>query len=155
MWKRIAAGVLGLLAIISGVPGCGYATTAVGDFLTGNSVWIALSGMLVLWLLTLGAFWMGADFLKFAVSGKPFRLRPRLRAAILGVLSFFPGFIFTLPFAFTYVSHWQPNDEDAPIRAVLVCASAGVVFAMLISMFLVRRAIVRTNSANGQAGSRF
>jgi hypothetical protein len=34
MWKRIAAGVLGLSAIISGVLGCGYATTAVADFLT-------------------------------------------------------------------------------------------------------------------------
>jgi hypothetical protein len=117
---------------------------AVSDFFTGNSLWVTLSGIVALWLLTLGAFWMGADFLKFAVSGKPFRLRPRVRASILSVLSFFPGFLFTLLIAFAYVSHWRPNDRDAPFRAILVCASIAVVFAILVGVFLMRRATART-----------
>jgi hypothetical protein len=76
--KRIAAGVLGVLAILCGIAGFGY------------------------WLLplSLGAFWLGADFLKFAVTGQPFRLPQRLRAVFVSLLSFFP--VFSLGFVLRF-----------------------------------------------------
>jgi hypothetical protein len=81
MGKRIAAGVLGALAICSGVLGCGYAATAFADAgQSGYSVWAALLGSALLGLLTLGAFGLGADFVTFAVSGQSLRVPPRLRA---------------------------------------------------------------------------
>jgi hypothetical protein len=119
MWKRATAGMIGVSALIGGVLGCGYASMAVRDFFNpGGSVWAALFGGLALWLLTLGAFWVGGDFLKFAVSGRHFRLSPGTRAAILGVLSFFPGFLVALLIGFTYVSLSQANNSDAPIDVV-------------------------------------
>lgn len=50
--KRIAAGGVGILAILCGIAGLGY------------------------WLLplSLSAFWLGPDVLKFAVAGQPFRI---------------------------------------------------------------------------------
>lgn len=129
------------MALIGGVLGCGYASMAVRDFFNpGGSVWVAVFGDLALWLLTLGAFWMGGDFLKFAMSGRHFRLPPGTRAAILGVLSFFPGFLVAFLIGFTYVSLRRANNSGAPIDVVLVSSVIlGVFFAVTIGLLLLKR----------------
>jgi hypothetical protein len=140
MWKRATAGVIGVLALIGGVLGCGYASMAVPDFFNpGVSVWAALFGDLALWLLTVGAFWMGGDFLKFSISGRHFQLPPGKRAAVLGVLSFFPGFLLAFLIGFTYVSLRWANNSNAAIGVVLVSVILGFVFAVTIGMLLLKR----------------
>lgn len=113
MSKRIAAGVLGVLAILCGIVGLGY------------------------WLLplSLGAFWLGADFVKFAVSGQPFRIPPRLRAVILSLLSFFPGFILGLFPLLLYEVRKNPSDSQAAIRSFIFAAVVGVVSVLAVGLY--------------------
>jgi hypothetical protein len=117
MAKRIAAGVLGLLAILCGIAGAGY------------------------WLLplSLGAFWLGADFLKFAVSGQRFRISPKVRAVIVGLLSFFPGFLLGLLPLLSCAVFRHPDDSKAAIRAFAIAGMVGVAFAFTVGFVLLRK----------------
>ena len=145
MGKRIAAGVLGALAICSGVLGCGYAATAFADAgQSGYSVWAALLGSALLGLLTLGAFGLGADFVTFAVSGQSLRVPPRLRAVSVGVLSFFPGFVLAfLPTAF-YELFRHPNDNWAPLRAFAVGAVVGIAYMLAVGVVLLKKSNIHS-----------
>ncbi|HKO14308.1 MAG TPA: hypothetical protein VJV22_20225 [Acidobacteriaceae bacterium] len=115
--KRIAAGVLGVLAILCGIAGLGY------------------------WLLplSLGAFWLGADFLKFAVTGQPFRIPQRLRAVIVSLLSFFPGFLLGLCPLLFYEVHQHPDDSQAAIRAFVIAAVVGLASVLAVGFVLLRK----------------
>lgn len=117
MSKRLTAGVLGVLAILCGMVGLGY------------------------WLLPLsiGAFWLGADFLKFAISGRPFRIPPWVRAVIVSLLSFFPGFLLGLFPLLLYEVHRDPNDSQAAIRAFVIAAVIGAASVLAVGFVLLRR----------------
>jgi hypothetical protein len=66
MWRRVLAGILGTLAVLAGAIACGYAIMASDDFSNPDvSLWTALLGTGLIWLLTLGAFAMGIHFLKY------------------------------------------------------------------------------------------
>lgn len=120
MWKRIAAGVFGVAAICCGVLGCGYSVAALADIgQIGVSIWAALLGDALFWILTIGAFGIGADFIKFAISGQPFRVAPRVRAVGVGVLCFFPGFLIALLATGSYEVLRHPNDPQAFVRALV------------------------------------
>lgn len=143
MSKRIAAGVLGILAISCGFLGCAYSALALTDVgQIEKSIWW-VPGVAALWLLTLGAFWLGADFVKFAFTGHPLSVPPRLRAISLGVLSFFPGFLVTFSVAEFYELLRNANDLQAPFRAFAIGAVVGLASVLAISTFLLKRANAR------------
>ena len=140
MWKRISAGLIGAVTICCGILGCGYSVMAFADLgRAGSSIWAAVLGIALLWLLTLGAFGFGANFVKFAVSKQPFRVPPRLRAISLSVLSFFPGFLFSFPPTAFYELLRHPNDQQAPLRAFVVGAVVGLASMLAASCVLLTK----------------
>jgi hypothetical protein len=139
MWRRVLAGILGTLAVLAGVIAYGYARMASGDFSNPNvSFWTAILGTGLIWLLTLGAFCMGIHFLKYCFTGKFFRVDRRARALILGVLSFFPGFIISAVPATLLVSKRWPGDIQADNIAMLASVFVGAVLAIVVCLALIR-----------------
>jgi hypothetical protein len=141
MWRRVLAGLLGTLAVLAGIVAYGYASMASEDFKNPNvSIWTAILGTGIIWLLTLGASGMGIHFLKYCFTGKFFRVNPRVRALILGTLSFFPGFILSAIPAVVLVSNRWPRDIQADDLAILISVFVGVATAALVCLALLRRA---------------
>lgn len=139
MLKRIAGGVLGTVAILCGVLGCGYAVTALGDVAQYGPTFAGLVGSALLWLVTMGAFGLGADFVTYAIAGRSLRVPPRLRAVSVGVLSFFPGFLIGFSPSALYELLRHPNDSQAPLCAFWIGAVVGVVLMLTVSFVLLRR----------------
>jgi len=139
MWRRVLAGILGTLAVLAGVIAYGYARMASEDFNNPNvSVWTAILGTGIIWLLTLGAFGMGIHFLKYCITGKFFRVNPWTRALILGALSFFPGFIVSAVPATLLASKWWPRDIHADNVAMLTSVLVGAALSVVVCVALVR-----------------
>jgi hypothetical protein len=139
MWKRIAAGVFGVTAICCGVLGCGYSVAVSADISQiGVPIWPALLGNALFWLLTIGAFGIGADSIKFAISGHSFRVSPRVRTVGIGVLSFFPAFLIALLVMSSYEVLRHPNDPQAFLRAFVVSFAFGLA-SVPVAMFLLRK----------------
>ena len=141
MWRRVLAGLLGTLAVLAGYIAYGYASMNSEDFRNPNvSFWSAALGTGFMWLLTLGAFGMGIHFLKYSFTGEFFRVNLRLRALILGALSFFPGFFLLAAPALFLVSKRWPRDTHADDLALLISAFLGVALAVVVCLALLRRA---------------
>ena len=150
MWGRIAAGIVGTLAVLAGLGAYGYAIMASDDFHNPDvslSMAIVVAG--IMWVLTLGAFGMGVHFLKYCLTGRFFRINPWVRALILGVLSFFPGFIMSVAPAIFLVSRQWPRSIRAENIAMLISAFGGLACAVVVSIALVRR--VQRNDAEPAA----
>jgi len=140
MWKRTAAGLLGIIALSCGIFGCAYSVMGLTD--AGQieiSTWWVLAEA-AFWLLTLGALWLGADFVKFAFAGHPLNVPPRLRAISLGVLSFFPGFLIAFSVAACYELLRNANNSQAPLPALAIGAVVGLASMFAISTLLLKRA---------------
>jgi hypothetical protein len=130
---------LGALAILAGVVAYEYARMASDDFSNPNvSFWTAILGTGLMWLLTLGAFCMGAHFLRYCCTGKFFRVNHWARALILGVLSFFPGFIVSAVPAELLVSKWWPRDIQADNVAMMASVLVGAASAVVVCVTLMR-----------------
>ena len=141
VWRRLSAGILGTLAVLAGIVASEYASMSFEDF--SNPIvpfYVALLGTGLMWLLTLGAFGMGVHFLKHCFTGMSFRINPWLRAFLLGVLSFFPGFILSAAPALFLVSRRWPRNSGADEVAMLISAVVGVALAVLVCVSLVRKA---------------
>jgi hypothetical protein len=140
MWKRITAGVFGVAAICCGVLSCGYSIAVSADInQIGVEIWAALMGSALFWFLTFGAFGIGADFIKFAITGQSFRVPPRVRALGIGVLWFFPGFLIALLAMGSYEVLLHPNDPQAFLRALPVSLAFGLASVLTVAAFLLKK----------------
>lgn len=140
MWIRIAAGIIGALAMLAGIVAFGYATGSLEDFKNPNvSFWTALLGNAVMWLMTFSAFALGIHFLKYGLTGRPFRVNPSARALILGVVSFFPGFVLSAPLTLLIASYGWPRNSQAENWALVVSALIGVTVAIVVCIFLLKK----------------
>lgn len=132
--------LVGTIAMFCGILGCAFSATALTD--VGQieiSIWWALTEA-AFWLLTLGAFGLEADLIKFAFTGNPLIVPSRLRAISLGILSFFPGFLIAFFFAALYESLRNATDPQASFRALIVGAVVGLASMLAISTVLLKRA---------------
>ena len=138
MSRRILAGFLGILAVLAGTIALSYAIMVADDFRNPQvSFWSATAGTTITWLLTIGAFWMAIYFLKYSFTGTPFRLNRWVRAISLGALSFFPGFMFSIPLTLLFVEHRWPGDTKAEDFAFLISGLVGVVLGVVVGMVLM------------------
>jgi len=143
--KRILSGILGVLAGLGGFVAFSYASMAAGDFRNpAVSIWTALLGSVLIWLLTLGAFGFAVHLLKYSIAGEPFHIPGWMRALILGALSFFPGFLLSLVPMALWVSHRWPRDNHAQERALLVSACVGLASVVLVSVVLLKKSSRRS-----------
>jgi len=139
MWRRILAGILGSLAVLAGVTAYGYARMASEDFSDPNvSLWTAILGTGLMWLLTLGAFCLGVHFLKYCFTGTFFRVNRWARALILGALSFFPGFIVSAAPAILVVLKRWPGNVQAENIALLSGVFVGLTLAIVVCVVLLK-----------------
>lgn len=140
MWKRIAAGVIGIAALCCGVLGSGYSVAVWADIgQIGVPIWTALLGNALFWLLTIGVFAIGADFIKFAISGCSFRLPSRVRTIGIGVLCFFPAFLIALLAMGSYEMLRYPNDPQAFLRSFVVSLVVGMTSVPTVTLFLLKK----------------
>ena len=141
MWRRVLAGFAGTLVVLASGIAFFYAMMATDDFQNPNaSLWAAILGIAIMWLLAFGALGMGIHYLKYSLTGEFLRLNPWARAFFLGALSFFPGFILTAPMAIVLAQKRWPGDTRADNVAMLASLSAGAVSAIIVFLALVRKA---------------
>ncbi len=138
--EAISSGCVGLVAICCGVLGCGYSVAVSADIgQIGVPLWAALLGNALFWILTAGAFGIGADFIKFAISGQSFRVPPRARAVGIGILWFFPAFLIALLAMGSYEVLQHPNDPRAFLRALVVSMAFGLASVPTVAVVLLKK----------------
>jgi hypothetical protein len=85
--------------------------------------------------------WFGVRLLAFARSGQD---QPRIGldgAILLGIGSFLPGFIVSLPFTAIWSRYEWPGDGQAGLGAMVVSVYIGIGVAVISSAVLLRKQI--------------
>jgi hypothetical protein len=88
--------------------------------------------------IALAGMWTGIRFLRFALSGENKQTNSLAEAILLGIGTFFPGFIFSLPISVVWVSRIWPVDgnSDLPFE---VSGCVGVTAAVVCTVLLLRK----------------
>jgi hypothetical protein len=130
MLKRIIAGILGTIAVLASFLPLRY---ALEDYKNPNA------GELVMCSLGIAALWMGARFLRFAVSGQSMQTRSLAKSVLLGIGFFFPGFVFSLPLTILCARLMWTIDGKNYVAAVGISFCVGVAAAIVCTIMLVRK----------------
>jgi hypothetical protein len=141
--KRIIAGILGSLAVFGSLLPLGYAYEILKDF--GNpevSFWPNVGGELLFCLIAVAGFWTGLRFLRFAASGESQQSGSWVKPLLLGIGSFFPGFVFSLPINIFWMSHTWPGDDGKLDLAFGLSAGVGVATSIICTILLFRKRVV-------------
>jgi hypothetical protein len=108
------------------------------------SFWPNVGGELLFCLIALAGFWTGLRFLRFAASGESQQSDSWAKPLLLGIGSFLPGFVFSIPVTILWVSHRWPRDDGKLDLAFEVSACVGVAASTICTIFLFRkRALTR------------
>jgi hypothetical protein len=140
MLKQAMAGVVGLLAVTSGVLAFFNAAHACSflkqpPLLTTQR--ILFSGLIC---LTAGA--VAVQFLRYSYSGESTEKEPisMRHAALAGIGCFFPGFFLSLPLTMAWADLTWPGDGQASLAAVPVSFVIGAITAVTAIILLTGRA---------------
>jgi hypothetical protein len=144
MPKRVLAATTGIVAVLAGLIGCVFAARSTLDFLkhlTEFSWWDAFAAFasLLIWVIALSASWSGIRFLRFAWSGRSSPITSWLRSIVVGVLFFFPGFMFSLPITILWAEYTWPGDGQSWFAAMMVSFYIGIAAAILCCIVLLLR----------------
>jgi hypothetical protein len=140
MPKRIIAGIIGALALAVGIVACGYTYEVARDF--GNpevSFWPNVLGTTFMGTMALGGLAVGMRFLRFALLGRASEERSRLSAVLLGLGCFFPGFIFSVPFAVLWALHKSHGGDHGVDTGLTASLFVGIAAAIVGCVVLLRK----------------
>ena len=140
MSKRIIAAILGAIAVFASLIPLGYAFEIFRDFKNPDVPFrdTALGG-LVNSSIALTALVIGIRFLRFAGSGRGDRSSSWARPLLLGVGSFFPGFVLSLPLTILWANHTWPGDGQGVFAAVEASVYAGLAAAVICWLLLWKK----------------
>lgn len=140
MWKRVVAGSLGVLAMLAGLVALGYARMGIVDFRHGvDHLWPDAAGEFILCAIALATLGIGIRFLRFAWSGRSEQSNGWLRAILIGIGFFFPGFVFSLPLTVLWARHTWPGDGQSGLAAMEVSVYIGIAAAITCCVALLTR----------------
>lgn len=140
MVKRAAAGIVGAIAAVGSLLPLGYALLIFKDF--GNpdiSFWPNVLGELIMCSISLTGLWIGIRFLTFSLTGRSHESRSPTRLVLLGIGSFIPACIFSLPVTIFCVYHLWPKDIRKSFLPFWISIGIGVVGAIICTTVLFRK----------------
>lgn len=138
--KRVFAGALGVLAFCSGGLAIVYSIRAFEEFWNPAVPFrLALLGELLTCSMAFAALALGMSLMRFSTANERARGAGRLRAVLLGMGCFFPGFIFSLPLTMLWAGHTWPGDGQSSFVAMEVSCYIGVAAAVICCVVLLKR----------------
>jgi hypothetical protein len=125
----------------------GYAFEISKDFGTpGVSFWPNVLGEIFFCSMALAGLWIGLRFLRLAESGVSQPGDNWVKPLLLGIGSFFPGFVFSFPINALWILHTWPRDNGKLDLAFAVSACVGVATAVICTIVLSRKRALRHSS---------
>jgi hypothetical protein len=138
MVKRIVAGTLGAFAGLASLAFLGYAFLLLSEIRSTRSNG-PLEGFLFCCLGSLIGFFIGRDFLSFAISGHRSEEKGWVRPVMLGLGSFLPGFVFSaIPLLLLAGLVW-PDDDVKFAQAAELAVGVGIATAVVCTTALLKR----------------
>ena len=145
-WKRMPAGVLGLLAAFAGALAIIYAISGFEDFWNpAVPLRLAIVGELCMCSMAFGALAIAIRLVRFSISGRSDKGSSWMRTALLSIGCFFPGFIFSIPLTMLWAEHKWPGDGQSALAAAEASVYIGMAAASTCLVFLLWKRGARRN----------
>ena len=140
MVKRLLVGIVGLVAVVGSLLPLGSALEILNDIKNHESpFWSNILGeILACWIAFMG-LWIGARFLAFAFSGRTRQDTGWVTPVLLGIASFLPGFVFSLPLTMLLAHFTRPGNDEFDIIALITSCFIGVAAAILCGGILLKK----------------
>src|SRR6266436_1035208 len=143
MAKRIISGILGAIALFGSLLPLGYAFEIFKDFKNpAVSFWPNVLGTFVMGAIAVAGLSIGIYFLRFASSGHESPNFSWIKPVLLGVGSFFPGFVFSLPLTIVWVERKWPGDDTKLDLTFEASACIGAAVAIICTIVLLRKRVL-------------
>jgi|SRR5580704_2471871 uncharacterized membrane protein len=147
MAKRVAASLLGVLAIVAGLVAFVYAFRGTEDFRNPTVAFrFVVIGELIMFSMAVAALWVGIWLLRFAWSGGSGLSSSWVRPAMLGIGCFFPGCIFSLPLTVLWANHTWPGDSQSVFAAMEASFYVGIGTAIICCIAFLKKHVARHGS---------
>jgi hypothetical protein len=147
MAKRIAASILGLLAIAAGLLAFVYAYVGTEDFRNPTVPFrFVVIGELIMFSMALAALWVGVRLLRFAWSGGNGPSRSWVRPLMLGIGCFLPGCVFSLPLTVLWAYHTWPGDGQSAFAAMEASFYVGIGTTIICCISFLKKHTAGHNS---------
>lgn len=108
---------------------------------------LALLEEALLMSMALFCLGIGVRFLWSKKVAESERVSSWLKAVLLGMGCFFPGFIFSMPLTIALADHIWPGDGQSDLAAMEFSLYAGIVTAVVATMLLLMRRLSILNLA--------
>ena len=140
MWKRAVSSIAGAMAVFAGLVAVAYSIEAIRDF-TNPAVplRLAILGEFIMCSMAFAALTIGIRLLRFAWRGRSEGSSGWVRPVLLGIGSFFPGFVFSLPFTILWARHTWPGDGQSYLAAMEVSCYASAAAAIVCGVVLLKK----------------
>jgi len=144
MLKRMVAASVGVLAILASAVVGFYSIQAMGEFKDPNASF-AFAALESFSLCSIAALmlWLGIRSAGFARTGRSQSRTGWVRAILLGVGSFLPGFVFSMPLTVIWSRYEWPGDGQAVLGAMAVSAYIGMGVVVICLAVLLKKKISR------------
>lgn len=139
-WKRIAASIVGVIAVLAGLVAVAYSIEAMQDFRNpAVPLRLVVLGEFIMCSMAFAALTVGLRLLRFAWRGRSEGGSGWVRPVLLGIGCFFPGFVFSLPLTVLWARYTWPGDGQSYLAAMEVSCYAGVMAAVVCCVVLLRK----------------
>jgi hypothetical protein len=139
-WKRIVASIVGAIAVLAGLVALVYSIEAIQDFWNSAvPLRLAILGEFIMCSMVFAALTIGLRLLRFAWRGRSNSSNGWMWPKVIGIASFFPGFVSSLPLTLLWARHTWPGDGQSYLAAMEVSCYVGVLAAVVCSVVLLRK----------------
>ncbi len=140
VWKRVLVASVGIVALAASAVAAIYAHMAFDDFKNPAVPFrLALLGNLVMWSIAVALLLGAIRFLRFGWSGKSTTGKPWVRALVVGMGFFFPGFVFSLPLTLFWANHHWAGEAQSELPAFEVSFYIGIAASLTCFVTLLKR----------------
>ena len=140
MTKRIVAALVGLIAVFAGLIAVSWVIEGLQD-ITNPAVPLRLTilGEFITCLMAFGSLTISAQLLCFSISGRSSRSTSWVKPVLLGIGSFFPGFLFSLPLTILWARLTWPGDGQSYLAAMELSCYVGVAATIVCTVALLKK----------------
>lgn len=143
MAKRIISGILSAIVLFGSLLPLGAAFEIFKDFKNPDvPFWPNVLGTFVMGAIAVAGLSIGICFLRFASSGHESPNHSWAKPVLLGVGSFFPGFVFSLPLTIVWTERDWPGDDAKLDLTFGVSACIGIAVAIVCTIVLLRKRVL-------------
>ena len=143
MAKRIMSGILGAIVLFGSLLPLGNAFEIFKDFENPDlPFWPNVLGTFAMGAIAVAGLSIGIYFLRFASSGHESPNHSWTKPVLLGVGSFFPGFVFSLPLTIVWIERRWPGDDTKLDLTLEASACIGIVVAIICTIVLLRKRVL-------------